>query len=302
MRTESLLTFAAVAEEMSYTKAAERLFLTPSTVHQQVRALEAEFGTKLVHVAGKEVLLTEAGQRFLDCGKAIQQLLSEFEIQVKTLHERKADRVRIGASSYFGIMADAAQALAAAHPEMQVEFRTLRPWQAVDELRRGAIDFGFVGSMFLASDLVAEPCAENRIRVVVPKDHPWATQPEVPIDELDRFPFVGYQSSSARRAVDEWLAAHPTVRIRYAAEVISSIDVKATARLMNLPAFLVDRAADGELRDGTLVQLSLPYFHAGYTLFVVQRPNLEDSPAAMAFLEQLRTMYAARQAASAVSA
>jgi len=299
MRTESLLTFAAVAEEMSYTKAAERLYLTPSTVHQQVRALETELSTKLVHVVGKEVLLTEAGQSFLECAREIQQLLSDLETGLQTLNERRKNKVRIGASSYFGVMADAANAIALSHPEIQVEFRTLRPWQAVDELRRGTIDFGFVGSMFLPSDLDAEPCAENRIRVVVPKDHPWAQETCVPIEELGRFPFVGYQSSSARKAVDEWLKDHPAVRIRYAAEVISSIDVKATARLMNLPAFLVDRAADSELQEGSLVQLSLPYFNASYTLFVVQRPNLDDSWAAQAFLEQLRTHYTADQRAVA---
>ncbi len=288
MRTESLVTFATVAKEMSYTKAAERLFLTPSTVHQQMKSLEAELGVALLHVAGKEVLLTEAGRAFLHCSEEVQESLERFRLLTKGMQEASQSRVRIGATSFYGVLAQAADAVSAEYPGVHVEFRTLRPWQAIEQLRLGSIDFGFVGSMYLETDLVAEVCAENHIRIVVPSRHELAASGPVPFADLQRYSFVGYQSSSARRAVDEWLSTRPDLKVRYAAEIVSSLDIKATALLMNLPAFIVESAAEAELRDGTLVSLHVTDFRASYSLYAVQRPHLEQSAAAMAFREALR--------------
>lgn len=62
MKVDQLLSFRCVADERSYTRAAERLFLTQPAVYSQVRQLEVECGAKLFYVHGKEVLLTPAGR------------------------------------------------------------------------------------------------------------------------------------------------------------------------------------------------------------------------------------------------
>ena len=278
-----------VAREMSFTKASEKLYLTPSTVHQQVRSLEKELGAGLVHVIGKEVVLTEVGRHFLRCATEIQGMLDEFGRTMAELRERTRGRVRIGASSYFGVLAAAAETLSVESPGIQLEFRTMRPWQAVEELRLGTVDFGFVGAQFLPADLTAEPCAVNDICIVVPRRHELASAAPLSFRELQKFLFVGFQAGgSARLAVDGWLAKHPEFSVRYAAEVVTSLEVKSAAILMNLPAFVVESAVAAELAEGSLVRLRPKDYAASYTLYVLYRPDVAPGSEPAAYLNALR--------------
>jgi DNA-binding transcriptional LysR family regulator len=289
MKIENMITFRRVADERSYTRAAEGLFLTPSAVYQQVKQLEAEVGAKLVYVIGKDVRLTTEGSLVYAAAGEVEEAHSALFTRIAGIRERSLHVVRIGASSYFGIMAAAADSLGKRKPELSVEFETMRPWDAIDRLRAGAIDFGFVGSMHLEPDLTAEPCVENRIVIVVPAGHPLATSGPVPFDAVQRYSMVGYQDGSARRAIDRWATSRSRIQIVYAAQIISSIDIKTTALLMGLPAFVVESAVEEELASGVLQRVDVRDFSASYVLFAVFR-RAGQSEAATQYLQELLSL------------
>lgn len=288
MKIENLITFRRVADERSYTRAADGLFLTPSAVYQQVKQLEAEVGAKLVYVVGKEVQLTTEGRLVYESAQEIEGVHTTLVSQIAAMHDRSQHVVRIGASSYFGIMAGAADSLTKRQTDLSVEFETMRPWDAIDQLRAGAIDFGFVGAMHLQPDLIAEPCVENRIVIVVPTEHPLAGMGAVTFETVQQYSMVGYQDGSARRAIDRWATSRSNVRITYAAQMISSVDIKTTAGLMGLPAFVVQSAVEREVASGTLCVVNVTDFDAAYVLFVVYRR--EPSSAAAEYLTEIRAL------------
>ena len=289
MKVETLLAFRRVADERSYTRAAESLFLTPSAVYQQVKQLETELRSKLVYVTGKEVRLTAEGNRVYAAAQEIDASYRSLTAGLAAMRDRSQQVVRIGASSYFGVMAAAADSLRARRPDLSVEFATMRPWDAVDGLRAGIIDFGFVGAMHLEPDLVAEPCVENRIVIVVPPDHPLLARTPLDFATVQEFAMVGYQDGSARRAIDRWAMSRSEVKITYAAQIISSVDVKTTALLMGLPAFVVESAVAAELASGALRALDVRDFYASYVLFVIYRRS-DPSDAGTEYLAELRRL------------
>lgn len=292
MKIENLVTFSRVAREHSYTRAADSLFLTPSAVHQQVKQLETEVQARLVYVVGKEVRLTAEGTRVYLAAQEIEAVHRLLLQDLETTRERAAHVVRLGASSYFGVMAQAAEAVKQRFPDVTVEFETMRPWDAADEIRAGTIDFGFVGAMHVPSDLEADPCVRNRIVIVAPSDHPLAHLSTVTFEDVQKYPMAGYQEGSARRAIDRWAASRSGVRIRYAAQIISSVDIKTTALLMNTPAFTIESAVTAEVDADALRVLNVVDFEASYVLFAVHRRNLR-SRAASAYLTELQQLFIA---------
>jgi DNA-binding transcriptional LysR family regulator len=242
MRFDQLITFRCVADERSYTRAAERLFMTQSAVYQQIRQLEHETGTKLCYVLGKEVQLTVAGRVVYEFAVAVGQLHEKLQKRLRELHEQNRRVVRIAAASYFGLLPMVAERLAARYPGIMIEFWSLAPRKAVECIRTGEVDFGFFGLAYVPGDLEAEPCFEQRIVIAVPADHELARRDALRFSDLSSYSFVGYIDGSARTAIEAWKRGRPDVEIRYAALGDSSLGIKTMALAMNLPAFVAEAA------------------------------------------------------------
>ena len=90
--------FSAVAENLSFTRAAEALLLTQSAVSHQVGALERGLGVKLFERTGRSVALTPAGRALQDQARRVFESLREAERSVRAAAKPGAGRLRIGAS------------------------------------------------------------------------------------------------------------------------------------------------------------------------------------------------------------
>lgn len=92
MELEQLRAFVAVAEEKSYTKAGERLYMSHSTMSRAVSALEHEFGVRLIsrdnHVAG----LTPEGEKLCEMAKKLLDMAAEIEKNAFELNQQKFAR------------------------------------------------------------------------------------------------------------------------------------------------------------------------------------------------------------------
>ena len=101
-RLRALSTFAAVAEETSFTAAARRLGASPPTVTRIIGELEAELGVRLALRTTRSVTLTEVGRRYYEDAKRILAAMEEADRQAAGLHAAPRGRVTITASSLFG--------------------------------------------------------------------------------------------------------------------------------------------------------------------------------------------------------
>lgn len=96
MELRHLRYFVAVAEELSFTRAAERLHIGQPPLSQQIQALEADIGARLLDRTKRRVLLTEAGRLFLADAQRVLALSEQARDTARRAHEGVAGRLRIG--------------------------------------------------------------------------------------------------------------------------------------------------------------------------------------------------------------
>jgi DNA-binding transcriptional LysR family regulator len=94
-----VVVFRAVAERLSFRKAAEELYLTQPAVSLQIKALEEDLGVQLFDRSGAHITLTAAGGILLDYAKQVNALLVEAEHEIAALSGEHAGQLALGAST-----------------------------------------------------------------------------------------------------------------------------------------------------------------------------------------------------------
>jgi DNA-binding transcriptional LysR family regulator len=181
MELRQLRYFVAVAEELHFGRAAERLLIVQSAVSQQVRRLERELGAELFDRSRRQVLLTDAGQRFLPEARAV---LAAEQRALATLAAHTAahggGRLRIGTSTGMGERLDRVlDALADAEPSPRVEFVSLPATARLEHVARGELDAAFVRGVEAGPPEVRLiPVWHDPLLVVLSARHPLAGRPQ----------------------------------------------------------------------------------------------------------------------------
>ena len=291
MRIEQLIAFKSVADQRSYTRAAEREFLTQPAIYSQVRQLEAECGTKLFYLSGKEVLLTEAGHGVYQLAEEVARVHEAFRARLEQRRRDAAHTVRIGAHAFFGVIGAAVARFRLSDPEGNVQLHTMRPPGAIDAIRAGRIDFGFFGEGFDKEGLAFEQCAVNRIVCAVPVGHHLGGR-SVSFAEFAATPVVGYSPGigSARAAIDGWLRDHEETVV-YAAQADSSIAVKTLSLALGFAAVVLAPSIEEELASGTMLLVDVENFAPSYPLHLVYDDLQHLGPAALGFRGQLLELW-----------
>ena len=184
--------FIAVAEELHFGRAADRLHMAQPPLSQQIRQLEAELGFQLFHRTKRSVELTEAGQVFLkDCRKIFRQL----DQAVRT--GQQASRGELGqlaiafvSSAAYNILPPILQAFRAAMPQVRLELHELTTDQQVRWMQDGRIDVGFVRPPVEDEQLQLMTIFREPLVVALPIAHPLAEQPQVSLAALASEPFI----------------------------------------------------------------------------------------------------------------
>jgi DNA-binding transcriptional LysR family regulator len=134
--------FVAVAEDLNFSRAAERLHMAQPPLSHAIRQLERELGTELLLRTTREVRLTEAGQSFLDGARRTLIELERAQNDARRAAAGETGRLRIAFSwsARFEILPALGHAFSASHPD--VELLTEEQWNArmLPALRSGAID------------------------------------------------------------------------------------------------------------------------------------------------------------------
>jgi DNA-binding transcriptional LysR family regulator len=184
--------FVAVAEELHFGRAAERVHIAQPPLSQQIRQLEEQIGVKLFHRTKRRVLLTHAGKIFLE---EARQLLDLSRKAVQSA--RRADRGEIG-QLVMGIVGSATYCLAPPvlrsfrerFPEVELILRELTTDQQLNALQRGSITIGFLRQPVRNDALYAETILREPFVVALPTDHALAAGSLVSLGMLATEPFI----------------------------------------------------------------------------------------------------------------
>jgi len=134
--------FVAVAEELHFRRAAERLHLAQPALSQQIRKLEVELGVELLHRSKRAVALTPAGAVFLEEARRVLRHADEAARVARDARDGAAGRLRVGhlADAVPASLARAISRFAARHPNVDVQPETLPARRAVEDVRSGRLD------------------------------------------------------------------------------------------------------------------------------------------------------------------
>jgi LysR family cyn operon transcriptional activator len=205
MELRHLRYFSALAGSLSFTRAAERVHVTQSTLSHQIRQLEDELGTRLFDRVGKRVTLTDAGETFLAYAL---RALQEIDQGVGALKESSADlagSVRVGATHSFnlGFIPECVAIFMQRHPTVHMTVQELAADSIVSKVSAGELDLGITYRPSGLSELVFEPLYNEEMVLVVGKNHPLYKRKRVRMVELHRQPIALLPKEFATRTMLE---------------------------------------------------------------------------------------------------
>jgi DNA-binding transcriptional LysR family regulator len=194
MELRHLRYFIAVANELSFTRAAERLQIAQPPLSQQIQALEAELGVKLFD-RKKPLQLTSAGEAFFKEACSTIVYLEQAVQKTQRIHQGDLGYLTVSFTSSIanGILPNILQSFRQLYPEVKLILREENSAFQLQGLRDRKTDVMFAYQYHEipdASDLKVMPLTQEALVVVLPKNHPLASQPKISFSDLIDEEFV----------------------------------------------------------------------------------------------------------------
>lgn len=205
--------FIAVASELHFGRAAERLHIAQPALSQQIRLLESHLGVQLLERSTRSVRLTPAGQRLLDRGRSILAELDATVAEVRQIGCGEQGTVRLGfiGSATYGLMPRAARALREQLPGVQVVLQGERMSSVLaKDLHDAVLDIAVLRPCAEMDGLDSTRLLTEPMVVALPEGHRLAGEPVVDLLDLADEVFVSYPldtSAVAKRQRDACLTA-----------------------------------------------------------------------------------------------
>jgi DNA-binding transcriptional LysR family regulator len=181
-----LSTFVAVAEELNFHRAAERLTMAQPAVSRVVLELEDRLGVKLLERTTRKVRLTESGRYLLEEAQEILSRIDIAENTVRLLASGTKAILRIGYTTITGhsLVPDITREFRQSNPDVRLELTYLTSPAQRDKILQDEIDLGFIEGSFQSSEIETRPVARHRLVALLPPSHPLAAKNALTIEDL----------------------------------------------------------------------------------------------------------------------
>ncbi len=290
MNFNHLKIFWAVAKNLSYSRAAQELYISQSTVSIQVKKLEEELGVDLFEQLGKKIYLTKAGEELFAYAGKIFSLADEAKVAIDELKGIHSGRLVIGASTTPGIyiLPPIISSFQQKYPDLDISLEVSNTHKVQEQLVANELDLGVVGQELANDQLYIELLLHDELVIITSADHALAAEPSISIDELARERIILREPGSNTREIIE-RKAHMLGHTLKAALQLSSVEAIKKAVAANLGVSIISRfAIDLELTSGVL---KAHRFSDGQLLRQINLTYHKDkrlSPAAQAFMQHLK--------------
>lgn len=192
MELRQLRYFLAVAEELHFGRAAERLRISQPPLSTAIKSLEQELGAQLFLRSTRSVALTPEGE-FLQ-GRLLPLIddLDSVAIELAEVRQGLRGRLRIGfvSSASYSILPHAVRRVQAALPLVDLRLEPLTSAEQVAQLLAGGLDLGIVRDQPAVPGVRQEPVRTEPLVVVLPEEHPLATGDCIALDQLEHQPMI----------------------------------------------------------------------------------------------------------------
>ncbi len=191
-QTRDLEAFNAVAVELSFRRAAERLAIDQSALSRRIRSLEDQLGYQLIRRTTREVSLTTAGEVFYERTRMITADITAAVKAGRIAAEGKKGALRIGYMSFAAIelMPSVVREFTRQYPDIELELKYMRTQGQKIELSRNNIDVGFMLGPFKHPQFETKLIGKERLAAILPVNHRLSTRKSVTLADLASYPVV----------------------------------------------------------------------------------------------------------------
>lgn len=209
MELRHLRYFAALAEELHFGRAAEKVFVAQPTLSQQIQTFEDELGMRLFERTKRSVALTQAGEALLPYARRILKEAERAEKAAHAAREGQAGYLRVGfeAPAMRSGLSRVIKAFRAEAPGVELSLEERGSRQQAEALREETLDVGFVLLPIDERGLRVKEVDEAPTALVLPAGHRLAGRQEVPLRELENEPHVMWARDVAPGVYDDYLRA-----------------------------------------------------------------------------------------------
>ena len=209
MDVQNLSAFIQVSEMGSFSRAAEKLFITQPAVSKRITALENQLGTKLFDRLGKSVRLTEAGTALIPSAKRILNELEESRRVISNLSGKVSGALRIGTSHHIGLhrLPPVLRSFTAEHPEVDLDIRFMDSEEACFGVLKGELELAIATlPSSPTANLTTKLIWNDPLDIVISNNHPLGNKLRVDLSKLLQYPAIlPSQSTFTRSLLDQSL-------------------------------------------------------------------------------------------------
>jgi DNA-binding transcriptional LysR family regulator len=220
-----LVVFRAVAEQLSFRKAAEELYLTQPAVSLQIKALEEDIGVLLFDRTGSHITLTAAGKVLLDYCEQVKTLLAQTEHAIAALSGEHSGELALGASTTIAqyVLPRLLGEFCREHPRVHPTLVSGNTEHIVEAVERQKISLGFIEGPARSRDVKTEPFLEDELVLIASTAHEWAERTSVSCSEVASIPLLMRERGSGTRHVIELALERQGVR-RNSMHIVMELD------------------------------------------------------------------------------
>jgi LysR family transcriptional regulator, benzoate and cis,cis-muconate-responsive activator of ben and cat genes len=194
MNLRALQCFVMLAEELNFSRAAERLYIAQPALSQQIRALEERLGTQLVDRRSRPLRLTEAGSYFSTEAREILSSYEQATLGARAIGAGTHGWLSIGftRSAMYSVLPPALKAFHAAYPKVELKLFEMLTEEQGNALRDARIHIGIGRQAVEQPGCTTRPLLDERVMVVLAPDHPLASRKTLSMAELAASPLIAY--------------------------------------------------------------------------------------------------------------
>jgi DNA-binding transcriptional LysR family regulator len=277
-------TFLAVAENRSFSVAAERLFVTQPAISKQIKDLEKRLGARLFE-RGRRLGLTEAGYALMQHAQQVHGLIEALELALAEVGDTRRGHLELGASTVWEyILPPLMGEFQSQHPEVDMGLRVSNSDQITALVSEREVHLGFVGARTSDKSLEAIAIAEDELMVIAPSGHPLAGGGAVSPGSLHRQVFIQRDRESATAQQSKQYFKELGVELYVVMELGSDEAVKAAVQQGHGLAMISAYSVSHEVLSGTLEAIVLNAPHCMRRLYAIKDATRKPSKLQELFL------------------
>lgn len=281
--------FEMVARHLSFTRAAEELFLTQPAVSMQIKQFEDNLGLILFERLGRKIYLTEAGKEIYRLSREISVKLEETSLLVDEIKGSEGGHLIVSVAStvqYFAIRLLAG--FRQKYPKVNLSLKVTNHKTLLQLLEQNETDIVLMGKPPENCDLKYEFLLDNPLVIIAPPNHPLQNQKNISLETLKDHTFLMREQGSGTRTSVEKFFAERGISVSASMEMNNNSAIKLGVEAGLGLGIVSSHTIDAEIESGRLMVLDVDSFPLMRKWYMVRREGKRLSAMGCAFEEFIR--------------